>query len=86
MSPLAILKLLKTAKDVHDYVKKPNNLDQQNEMILSRLDKLDEDSHPHIVGLENKVSKLSDDIIFIKNALKQLKPNKKTKDKKWYNE
>lgn len=41
MNPLAILKLLKTAKDVHDYVKKPNNLDEQNEMILNRLAKLE---------------------------------------------
>ena len=41
MSPLAILKLLKTAKDIHDYVKKPNNLDEQNEMILHRLAKLE---------------------------------------------
>ena len=42
MSPLAILKLFKTAKDVHDYVKKPNNLDLQNEMILERLKKIEE--------------------------------------------
>ena len=42
MSALAILKLLKTAKDIHDYVKKPNNLDQQNEMILYRVDKIEE--------------------------------------------
>ena len=54
MSPLAILKLLKTAKDVHDYVKKPNNLDQQNEMILNRLDKLDNDSHPPIFEQKDK--------------------------------
>ena len=46
MSALAILKLLKTAKDVQDYVKKPNNLDAQNEMILHRLDKLEKYSHP----------------------------------------
>ena len=39
MSALAIFKLLKTAKDVHDYVKKPNNLDAQNDMILVRLEK-----------------------------------------------
>ena len=39
MNPLAILKLLKTAKDVHDYVKKPNNLDLQSEMFLERIDK-----------------------------------------------
>ncbi len=42
MSPLAILKLLKTAKEVHDYVKKPNPLDMQNEMILVRLEKTEE--------------------------------------------
>ena len=39
MSPLAILKLLKTAKEVHDYVKKPNPLDLQSEMFLERIDK-----------------------------------------------
>ena len=37
MSPLAILKLLKTAKDIHDYVKKPNNLDMQNDSFLARM-------------------------------------------------
>ena len=46
MSPIAILKLLKTAKDIHDYVKKPNNLDAQNDMILQRLEKLEQNSHP----------------------------------------
>ncbi len=48
MSVLAAIKLLKTAKQVHDYVKKPNNLDMQNEMIITRIKKL-----------ENKVEKLS---------------------------
>ena len=38
MSAIAILKLLKTAKDIHDYVKKPNNLDAQNESFLARMD------------------------------------------------
>ena len=42
MSPIAIIKLLKTAKDIHDYVKKPNNLDDQNEMILYRLEKIEQ--------------------------------------------
>ena len=37
MSAIAILKLLKTAKDIHDYVKKPNNLDEQNESFLARM-------------------------------------------------
>ena len=41
MSPIAILKLLKTAKDIHDYVKKENNLDQQMDSVRSRLDKLE---------------------------------------------
>ena len=50
MSALAIFKLLKTAYDVHDYVKKPNNLDQQNEMILNRLNKLEDDN----ILLKNK--------------------------------
>tara|TARA_Y100001963_G_scaffold30538_1_gene41831 strand:+ start:1044 stop:1244 length:201 start_codon:yes stop_codon:yes gene_type:complete len=48
VSVLAAIKLLKTAKQVHDYVKKPNNLDMQNEMIITRIKKL-----------ENKVEKLS---------------------------
>ena len=39
MNPIAILKLLKAAKDIRDYVKKPNNLDLQSEMFLERLDK-----------------------------------------------
>jgi len=41
MSPLAVMKLLKYAKTVHDYVLKKNNLDQQMEMVLSRLEKLE---------------------------------------------
>ena len=48
MSVLAAIKLLKTAKQVHDYVKKPNNLDMQNEMIIARIKKI-----------EDKVEKLS---------------------------
>tara|TARA_R110002073_G_scaffold123098_1_gene266471 strand:+ start:234 stop:440 length:207 start_codon:yes stop_codon:yes gene_type:complete len=42
MSPIAILKLLKTAKDIHDYVKKENNLDQQMGSVRSRLEKLEQ--------------------------------------------
>ena len=32
------------------------------------------------------IAKIKDDIIFIKNELKKTKPNKKTKDKKWYDD
>ena len=53
---MAILKLLKTAKDVHDYVKKPNNLDQQNEMILERLAKLEDSSHTPVFSKEERDS------------------------------
>lgn len=42
MSPVAILKLLKAAKEIKDYVKKPNNLDMQLEMVVERLKKNDE--------------------------------------------
>ena len=42
MSVLAAIKLLKTAKQVHDYVKKPNNLDMQNEMIIARIKKIED--------------------------------------------
>ena len=34
MNLIAVAKLLKKAKEIHDYVKKPNNLDQQNEMMF----------------------------------------------------
>ena len=39
-----------------------------------------------IAKLEERDKKHSDDIIFLKNQIKQLKPNKKTKDQKWYDE
>ena len=42
MSPVAILKLLKTAKDIHDYVKKDNGLDQQMEVMQRRVAKLED--------------------------------------------
>jgi len=32
------------------------------------------------------IAKIKEDIIFIKNEFKRMKPNKKTKDKKWYDE
>lgn len=46
MSPIAILKLLKAAKSIRDYVVKENDLDQQMDSARSRLDKLEKDSHP----------------------------------------
>ena len=92
MSPLAIFKLLKTAKDVHDYVKKPNNLDQQNEMILNRLDKLDNDSHPPIFEQKDKddiIERISNIEKILNNSdsnRKKKKKNKKTDDKQWYDD
>ena len=41
MAPMAILKLLKTAKKIHEYVVEKNTLDHQMEMVLSRLEKLE---------------------------------------------
>ena len=32
------------------------------------------------------IAKIKEDIIFIKNEFKRMKPNKKTKDKKWYDD
>ena len=45
MSPIAILKLLKAAKAVRDYVVKENNLDQQMGSIRARLEALEKMSH-----------------------------------------
>ena len=75
MNPIAIIKLLKIAKDVKDYVKKPNNLDQQNEMILDRMKTYDK-----------KQLKMEKDIKLLKNALKTKGSNKKTDDVKWYDD
>ena len=61
MNPLAILKLFKDAKDLHDYVKKPNNLDNQNEMILSRLNKV-----------EQKIETLEIENAALRNVMKTL--------------
>ena len=41
MSPIAILKLLKAAKAIRDYVVKKNNLDEQMESVRARLDNLE---------------------------------------------
>ena len=46
MSPIAILKLLKAAKAIRDYVVKKNNLDEQMESVRARLDNLEKNSHP----------------------------------------
>ena len=78
MNPIAIIKLLKIAKDVKDYVKKPNNLDQQNDMILTRLDKLEKPNEKQL--------KMEKDIKLLKNALKTKGSNKKTDDVKWYDD
>ena len=42
MNPMAILKLLKAAKAIRDYVIKENELDQQMESVRNRLDKLEQ--------------------------------------------
>tara|TARA_R100001530_G_scaffold126605_1_gene95483 strand:+ start:147 stop:296 length:150 start_codon:yes stop_codon:yes gene_type:complete len=42
MSPIAVLKLLKAAKKIRDYVVERNTLDHQMEMVLSRIDKLEQ--------------------------------------------
>ena len=60
MSPLAILKLFKAAKEIRDYVKKPNNLDLQNEMFLER-----------VKNLEDNMSKLEVDLKAILDILKK---------------
>ena len=54
MSALAILKLLKTAKDVHDYVKKENNLDQEMGSVRARLSALEKMSHPRCNKCKHK--------------------------------
>ena len=41
MNLIPAIKLLKKAKEIHDYVKKPNNLDLQADMFLVRLEKLE---------------------------------------------
>ena len=41
MSPMAILKLLKAAKTIRDYVVKENGLDQQMEVMQRRVAKLE---------------------------------------------
>ena len=46
MSPMAIVKLLKTAKKIHEYVVEKNTLDHQMEMVLNRIEKLEKVSHP----------------------------------------
>tara|TARA_R100000234_G_scaffold109827_1_gene81872 strand:- start:349 stop:516 length:168 start_codon:yes stop_codon:yes gene_type:complete len=42
MSPLAILKLLKAAKQIREYVVKDNELDMQLGSIRARLDKIEQ--------------------------------------------
>ena len=64
MSPIAILKLLKAAKEIRDYVKKPNNLDLQSDMFLERLK-----------TLEDNVSRLEIDLKAVLEILKN-KANK----------
>ena len=41
MSPIAIIKLLKAAKTIRDYVVKENDLDQQMGSIRARLNNLE---------------------------------------------
>ena len=53
MSPMAVLKLLKEAKKVFDYVHKKNNLDMQMEMVLERVETL-ENNAPNELGIKIK--------------------------------
>ena len=46
MSPMAILKLLKAAKKIRDYVVKENDLDQQMGSVRARLSALEKMAHP----------------------------------------
>ena len=63
MSPMAVLKLLKEAKKVFDYVHKKNNLDMQMEMVLKRVETLEENGRPNDSGskikqMQKKIKKL----------------------------
>ena len=42
MSPIAVLKLLKAAKKIRDYVIERNTLDHQMEIVINRIEKLEE--------------------------------------------
>ena len=50
---MAVLKLLKEAKKVFDYVHKKNNLDMQMEMVLERVETLENNS-PNELGIKIK--------------------------------
>ena len=81
MSPIAILKLLKAAKDIRDYVKKPNNLDQQGEMILDRISSMDEkleDLDKRLKKIENKKASTQDAMYAsIKKEIQKIKNDTK---------
>tara|TARA_Y100001973_G_C5146486_1_gene305680 strand:+ start:609 stop:833 length:225 start_codon:yes stop_codon:yes gene_type:complete len=71
MSPLAVLKLVKSAKDVYDYVYKENNADKQLKSLIDemvslrkRIEELEDNSHPpaisnkELTSIKKRVSKL----------------------------
>ena len=71
MNLIAVAKMARLPDTINSYVKKPNNLDQQNEMMLLRLDKLEK----NITSLESKMNNLNaaikKDIEKIKNVKKR---------------
>ena len=84
MNPIAILKLLKAAKDIRDYVKKPNNLDLQSEMFLERLDKAEKKNAELEKRLEkvefvnnNKESKKDSMYASLKKEIQKIKNDSK---------
>jgi hypothetical protein len=57
MNPFAVLKLVKSAKDVYDYVYKENNADKQLKSVIDeivsirkRIEKLEDKSHPPAIS------------------------------------
>jgi len=55
MSPRAILKLLKAAKTIRDYVVKENGLDQQMEAMQKRVAKLEKVEYVICSHCKNKM-------------------------------
>ena len=99
MSPLAIFKLLKEAKSIIDYRFKKNDLDQQMEMVLERLNKLDNDSHPPVfkekekeemqmvlIDVKERISSIEKMLNNSDSNRKKKKKDKKTDDKQWYDD
>ena len=71
MNPLAVLKLLKEAKVIYNYVRKKNSLDMQMEMVLNRLDNLEQNSHPPVLP-EKDARNFQDQLKDLKKRMKKL--------------